>query len=53
VGDTVLQANTVFDVKPAFRLKNGGTAQFGDSILVTEKGARRLGKREMTIVKLG
>jgi Xaa-Pro aminopeptidase len=52
VGQIVLQAGMVFDVKPAFRLKNGGTAQFGDSILVTENGARRLGKREMKVVKL-
>jgi Xaa-Pro aminopeptidase len=52
VGQIVLQAGMVFDVKPAFRLKNGGTAQFGDSILVAENGARRLGKREMRIVKL-
>ena len=52
VGDSVLQAGMVFDVKPTFRMKNGATAQFGDSIVVTETGARRLGKREMKIVKL-
>ena len=52
VGQIVLQAGMVFDVKPAFRLKNGGTAQFGDSVVVTENGARRLGKREMKAVKL-
>jgi Xaa-Pro aminopeptidase len=52
VGQMVLQAGMVFDVKPAFRLKSGGTAQFGDSIVVTENGARRLGKREMKVVKL-
>jgi len=52
VGEIVLEKGMVFDVKPAFRLKNGGTAQFGDSILVTENGARRLGKREMRVVKL-
>jgi Xaa-Pro aminopeptidase len=52
VGKIVLEAGMVFDVKPAFRPKNGGTAQFGDSILVTENGARRLGKREMKVVKL-
>jgi Xaa-Pro aminopeptidase len=51
-GQIVLQTGMVFDVKPAFRLKTGGTAQFGDSIVVTENGARRLGKREMKIVKL-
>jgi len=52
VGQIVLQAGMVFDVKPAFRLKAGGTAQFGDSVVVTENGARRLGKREMKVVKL-
>jgi Xaa-Pro aminopeptidase len=51
-GQIVLQTGMVFDVKPAFRLKSGGTAQFGDSIVVTENGARRLGKREMKVVKL-
>jgi Xaa-Pro aminopeptidase len=52
VGQIVLHAGMVFDVKPAFRLKTGGTAQFGDSVVVTENGARRLGKREMKVVKL-
>lgn len=52
MGQMVLQAGMVFDVKPTFAMKNGATAQFGDSILVTETGARRLGKREMKIVKL-
>ncbi len=42
----------VFDVKPTFQLKNGGTAQFGDPIVVTDTGARRLGKREMKVAKL-
>jgi hypothetical protein len=42
----------VFDVKPSFRLKDGGTAQFGDSIVVTDRGARRLGTREMKVVTL-
>jgi Xaa-Pro aminopeptidase len=51
-GQIVLQSGMVFDVKPAFRLKGGGTAQFGDSVVVTQNGARRLGKREMKIVKL-
>jgi Xaa-Pro aminopeptidase len=51
-GQIVLQANMVFDIKPSFPLKSGGTAQFGDSIVVTEKGARRLGEREMKVVTL-
>lgn len=53
VGKIVLQPTMVFDVKPSFRLRNGGTAQFGDSVVVTEKGARRLGLREMKVVTLG
>ncbi|HEY1865514.1 MAG TPA: M24 family metallopeptidase [Candidatus Acidoferrales bacterium] len=52
VGEIVLQAGMVFDVKPSFRLKDGGTAQFGDSIVVTDRGARRLGTREMKVVTL-
>ena len=52
-GEIVLQAGMVFDVKPSFRLKDGSTAQFGDSVVVTEKGARRLGERDMKVVKLG
>lgn len=52
MGQMVLQAGMVFDVKPTFAMKSGATAQFGDSILVTETGSRRLGKREMKIVKL-
>ncbi len=51
-GQIVLQANMVFDIKPSFPLKSGGTAQFGDSVVVTEKGARRLGEREMKVVNL-
>lgn len=53
VGRIVLEENMVFDIKPAFRLHNGGTAQFGDSVVVTAKGARRLGRREMKVVTLG
>jgi Xaa-Pro aminopeptidase len=53
VGKIVLEASMVFDIKPAFRLRNGGTAEFGDSVVVTEKGARRLGRRKMEIVTLG
>ena len=51
-GDIVLLEGMVFDIKPAFRLKDGGTAQFGDSIVVTDKAARRLGSREMKVIAL-
>ena len=49
----VYQAGMVLDLKPSIVVK--GTpmfAQFGDSVLVTEKGARRLGQRRMEIVSL-
>lgn len=52
--DLVFQHGMVFDVKPAVPIKQTSTsAQFGDSIMVTEKGARRLGKRKMELVTLG
>lgn len=47
------QAGMVLDLKPAIVVK--GTpmfAQFGDTVLVTEKGARRLGKRRLEVVHL-
>jgi Xaa-Pro aminopeptidase len=53
-GDLVFQAGMVFDLKPGVPVKQTPTpAEFGDSIVVTEKGARRLGKRKMELVTLG
>jgi Xaa-Pro aminopeptidase len=46
--DVVLEAGMVFDIKPEFPLKGRGVVQIGDSVVVTEKGARRLGTRDMT-----
>jgi len=51
--DLVLKPGMVFDIKPSFRVKGGGVAQFGDSLVVTEQGARRLGKRKMELTTLG
>jgi Xaa-Pro aminopeptidase len=52
--DLVFQAGMVFDLKPSVPVKQTPTpAEFGDSIVVTEKGARRLGKRKMELVALG
>jgi len=51
--DVVLEPGMVFDIKPTVRLKDGQPAQFGDSVVVTETGARRLGKREMKLITLG
>ena len=49
------EAGQVFDLKPviAIRQGNGALAQFGDSVLVTEKGARRLGTRKLEVLTLG
>jgi Xaa-Pro aminopeptidase len=46
--DVVIEPGMVFDIKPEFRLKGRGVVQIGDSVVVTEKGARRLGQRDMT-----
>jgi len=52
--DLVFQAGMVFDLKPSVPVKQTPTpAEFGDSIVITEKGARRLGKRKMELVTLG
>jgi Xaa-Pro dipeptidase len=52
--DLVFQAGMVFDLKPSVPVKQTPTpAEFGDSIVVTEKGARRLGKRKMELITLG
>jgi len=44
----------VFDIKPSAPIQGASPMpQFGDSVVVTEKGARRLGKRKMEIIALG
>ena len=51
--DLVFQAGMVFDLKPSVPVKQTRTpAEFGDSLAVTEKGARRLGKRKMELITL-
>jgi Xaa-Pro dipeptidase len=51
--DLLFQAGMVFDLKPSVPVKQTTTpAEFGDSIVVTEKGARRLGTRKMELVTL-
>jgi Xaa-Pro dipeptidase len=52
--DLVFQAGMVFDLKPSVPVMQTPTpAEFGDSLVVTEKGARRLGKRKMELITLG
>jgi hypothetical protein len=44
----------VFELKHSVPVKQMPTpAEFGDSIVVTEKGARRLGKHKMELITLG
>lgn len=49
VGKLVLKTGMVFDIKPNFNLKDGSAVQFGDSVVVTQTGARRLGTRKMVV----
>jgi Xaa-Pro aminopeptidase len=53
--DAVLQEGMVFTIKPRIRIKGveAPTAQFGDAVVVTANGARRLGTRKMEILSLG
>jgi len=51
--DVVFEPGMVFDIKPAILLKDGQPAHFGDSVVVTETGTRRLGKRELKLITLG
>jgi hypothetical protein len=44
----------MFDLKPSVPVKQTPTpAEFGDSIVVTEKGVRRFGKRKIEVITLG
>lgn len=53
--DAVLQEGMVFTVKPRIRIKGvkAPAAQFGDAVVVTATGARRLGTRKIEILSLG
>lgn len=49
--DLVIQPTMVFTLKPRILIKGAQpTAQFGDAVLVTERGARRLGKRTLDVI---
>jgi Xaa-Pro dipeptidase len=52
--DLVLETGMVFTMKPRVPIKNTSPfAQYGDPIVVTDKGARRLGKRKFEIKTVG
>ncbi|MPZ13526.1 MAG: M24 family metallopeptidase [Chloroflexi bacterium] len=44
-GRIILQPNMSFTLKPVLRFPTGTATQFGDPVVITEGGARRLGKR--------
>jgi len=51
LGSKELQSGMVFILKPQIRLANGkGRASIGDTVVVTENGARRLGRRELKLI---
>jgi Xaa-Pro dipeptidase len=46
-----LESGMVFILKPQVRAAQGkGRASIGDTVVVTESGARRLGKRELKLI---
>jgi Xaa-Pro aminopeptidase len=52
--DLVLETGMVFTMKPRVPIKNTSPfAQYGDPIVVTDKGGRRLGKRKFEIKTVG
>ena len=51
LGSRDLQAGMAFILKPQIRLAQGkGRASIGDTVVVTENGARRLGRRELRLI---
>jgi Xaa-Pro aminopeptidase len=52
--DLVIEPTMTFTIKPRIIIKGARpTAQFGDPIVVTERGARRLGKRKLEPIAVG
>lgn len=53
--NALLQEGMVFTIKPRVPIKDvkAPAAQFGDAVVVTATGARRLGQRKMEILSLG
>ncbi|MCZ6753331.1 MAG: hypothetical protein O7E51_16085, partial [Acidobacteria bacterium] len=52
--DLLIEAGMVFTMKPNVPIRDTSpAAQFGDAVLVTENGARRLGKRKLEVITAG
>ena len=49
--DLVIEPGMAFTIKPRVLIRGTRpTAQFGDPVVVTETGARRLGRRQLSLV---
>ena len=52
--DLLIEAGMIFTMKPSVPIKDlDQSAQFGDAVVVTENGARRLGKRNLEVLTIG
>jgi hypothetical protein len=52
--DLVIESTMCFDIKPRIIAKGTKpTVQFGDPVVVTETGARRLGRRKLEPMVVG
>ena len=52
--DLVIEPGMVFTIKPRVLIRGTRpTAQFGDPVLVTDSGAKRLGTRELSLIATG
>lgn len=52
--DLMIEAGMIFTMKPSVPIRDTRpSAQFGDAVVVTETGARRLGKRKLEVLTVG
>ncbi|MCH7978613.1 MAG: aminopeptidase P family protein [Acidobacteria bacterium] len=52
--DLLIEAGMIFTMKPSVPIQDlDQSAQFGDAVVVTENGARRLGKRKLEVLTIG
>ncbi|MCZ6750910.1 MAG: M24 family metallopeptidase [Acidobacteria bacterium] len=52
--DLLIETGMIFTLKPNMPIRDTTLdARFGDAVLVTERGARRLGKRNLEVITLG
>ncbi len=52
--DLLIETGMIFTMKPSVPIRDlNQSAQFGDAVVVTESGARRLGKRKLEVITVG